>query len=71
LPKQWNLAETQIATNAFLCENKEIECTFPLSFIEELQLIINIALGGVESFLSFPGSSFLDSIEGNPPEKNK
>lgn len=36
-----------------------------------LQLIINIALRGIESLLSFPGSSFLNRIEGNSPEKNK
>lgn len=27
--------------------------------------------GCIESFLYFPGSSFLNRIEGNPPEKNK
>lgn len=36
-----------------------------------LQLIINIALVGIETFLYFPGSSYLNRTEGNPPEKNK
>lgn len=63
----------KIATNAFLYEkSKETECfsSFVIHY-DGLQFIINIALGGVESFLYFPGSSFLNGIEGNPPEKNK